>query len=176
MPIPDWNKQLYLDPYFLPSEADKKTYSYQREIQAEGRKIYAWLKPASTLPNCLALWRNVKFNHADFYFPGRCRSQHQCCSHHPPGSQHTAPICFYMEMTACFPSAIYCNVDILYFYSSLPSLGSDCLGNLNILSTKPTRHSRGENNLCSDGPTRAHYYSDGILRLFQPHLLPPVQN
>lgn len=118
----------------------------------------------------------MKFNHADFYFPGHCRSQHQCCSHHPPGSQHTAPICFYMEMTACFPSAIYCNADILYFYSSLPSLGSDCLGNLNILSTKPTRHSRGENNLCSDGPTRAHYYSDGILRRFQPHLLPPVQN
>lgn len=129
MPIPDWNKQLYLDPCFLPSEADKKTYSYQREIQAEGRKIYACLKPASTLPNCLVPWRNAKLNRADFYFPGGCRSQHQCCSRHPPGSQHTAPICFYMEMTARFPSAIYCNTDILCFYSPLPSLGSDCLGN-----------------------------------------------
>lgn len=96
MPVPDWNKQLYLDPCFLPSDADKRTYSYQREIQAEGRKIYACLKPASTLPNCSALWRNVKFNHADFYFPGGCRSQHRRCSRHPPASQHTAPICFYV--------------------------------------------------------------------------------
>lgn len=176
MPIPDWNKQLYLDPRFLPSEADKKTYSYQREIQVEGRKIYACLKPASTLPNCLAPWRNEKLNRADFYFPGGCRSQHQCCSRHPPGSQHTAPLCFYMEMTARFPSAIYCNADILCFYSSLPSLGSDCLGNPTVLSAKPKRCSRGENNLYSERPTRAHFYSDGILRGFQPHLLPPVQN
>lgn len=124
MPIPDWNKQLYLDPCFLPSEADKKTHSYQREIQAEGRKIYACLKPASTLLNCLALGRNVRFNQAGFAFPGGCRSQHQCCSRHPPDSQHTAPICFYMEMTTCFPSTIYCNAAVLCLYSSLPSLGS----------------------------------------------------
>lgn len=176
MPIPDWNKQLYLDPCFLPSEADKKTHSYQREIQAEGRKIYACLKPASTLPNCSVLWRNARFNGADFCFPGGCRSQHQCCFCHPPGSQHTTPICFYMEMTACFPSAIYCKADILCFYSSLPSLISNCLEILNVLSSKSARHSRGKNNLYSDGPTQAHCYSEGILRCFQPHLLPPVQN
>lgn len=152
MPIPDWNKQLYLDPCFLPSEADKKTHSYQREIQAEGRKIYACLKPASTLLNCLALGRNVRFNQAGFAFPGGCRSQHQCCSRHPPDSQHTAPICFYMEMTTCFPSTIY-TATLLFCASTAPFLPW-ALGNLNILSTKTTRHCRGENNLHSDGPTK----------------------
>lgn len=46
MPIPEWNKQLYLDPRSLPSGADKGTRCYQREIGAEGRKIYVSSHPA----------------------------------------------------------------------------------------------------------------------------------
>lgn len=68
MPIPDWNKQLYLDPWFLPSEANKKTYSYQHEIQAEGRKIYAGLQAASALPKRSALQRNIELIMQIFLF------------------------------------------------------------------------------------------------------------
>lgn len=46
MPIPEWNKQLYLDSHSLPSGADKGTRCYQREIGAEGRKIYISPRPA----------------------------------------------------------------------------------------------------------------------------------
>lgn len=67
MPIPDWNKQLYLDPWFLP-EANKKTYSYQREIQAEGRKIYAGLQAVSALPKRSALQRNMELIMQIFLF------------------------------------------------------------------------------------------------------------
>lgn len=118
VPVPNWNKQLYQDPCFLPSAADKKTYSYQREIQAEGRKIYACLKAASTLPDCSALQRNVKSERMEFYFPGGCRSQH--CSRHPPGSQRTAPICFTCKWQCASP--LQFTVILIFCTSTAPFL------------------------------------------------------
>lgn len=124
MPIPDWNKQLYLDPCFLPSEADKKTRCYQREIRAEGRKIYACSEAASTLPDCFVLWRAVELNPEDSGFPGGCGSQISAAlATHQAGSSQL-PFVFPREWQR-FPSAVYWN--IWCFHSSSPSLGSACL-------------------------------------------------